>query len=53
MLNKCCFSKGKIIGFSFKKLNEDPVREITICHLPQREGNEPGDPSVNFRTRIQ
>ena len=44
MLNKCCFSKGKIIGFSFEKLNEDLVREMTICHLPQREEMNPGTP---------
>ena len=37
MLCKCCFSKGKILGFSFKKPNEDPVWEMTIGHPPQRE----------------
>ena len=38
MLNKCFLSKGKLLGFSFfLKLNEDPVREMTICHSPQRE----------------
>ena len=37
MLNKCFLSKGKLLGFSFLKLNEDPVREMTICHPPQYE----------------
>ena len=44
MLNKCCFSKGKIIGFSFLKLNEDPVREMTVCHISQCEEINPGTP---------
>ena len=26
----------------FLKLNEDPVREMTICHAPQREEKYPG-----------
>ena len=26
----------------FLKLNEDPVREMTICHPPQREEMNPG-----------
>ena len=37
MISKCCFSKGKILGFCFLKLNEDPVREMTIGHPSQRE----------------
>ena len=41
MLIKCHFPKGKIIGFSFLKLNEDPVREMTIGHPPQREEKDP------------
>ena len=47
MLNKCFLSKGKLLGFSFLKLNEDPVREMTICHPPQREEINPG-PSVTL-----
>ena len=35
MLINCHFPKGKIIGFSFLKLNEDPVREMTIGHPSQ------------------
>ena len=41
MIGKCCFSKGKILGFSFLKLNEEPVREMTIGHPPQREEMNP------------
>ena len=43
MLNKCFVSKGKLLGFSF--LNEDPVRELTIGHPPQRE-------EMNSRTSL-
>ena len=42
MLNKCFLSKGKLLGFSFSMLNEDPVREMTIYHPPQREEMNPG-----------
>ena len=42
MLNNCFISKGKLLGFSFLKLNEDPIREITICHPPQRKEINPG-----------
>ena len=42
MINKCFLSKGKLLGFSSLKLNEDPVREMTICHPPQREEMNPG-----------
>ena len=42
MLNKCFVSKGKLLGFSFQRLNEDPIREMTICHTPQREEIDPG-----------
>ena len=41
MLNKCFLSKEKLLGFSSLKLNEDPVREMTICHPPQREKMNP------------
>ena len=37
MLIKCHFSKGKIIRVQFLWPNEDPVREMTICHPPQCE----------------
>ena len=30
------------------KLNEDPVREMTICHAPQREEKRPEDMSVDL-----
>ena len=40
MLIKCHFSKGKIIKVQFLWPNEDSVREITICHPPQREEND-------------
>ena len=41
MLNKCFISKGKLLGFSFYKPNEDPVREMTIGHPPQCEEMNP------------
>ena len=41
MLIKCHFSKGKIIRVQFLWPNEDPVREMTICHPPQREEKDP------------
>ena len=34
---------------SVLKLNEDPVREMTICHLPQREENIPEDMLVALK----
>ena len=36
------FSKGKIIRVQFLWPNEDPVRDLTICHPPQREEKDPG-----------
>ena len=41
MLIKCHFSKGKIIRVQFLWPNEDPVREMTICHPPQRKEKDP------------
>ena len=29
--------KRKVLGVWVLKLNEDPVREMTICHAPKRE----------------
>ena len=41
MLNKCFLSKGKLLGFSFLKLNEDPVWELTIGYPPQCVEKDP------------
>ena len=42
MLIKCHIPKGKIIRVQFRYPNEDPIREMTICHPPQREEKNPG-----------
>ena len=42
MLNKCFLLKENYEGLVLK-LNEDPVREMTICHPPQHE-------EMNLRT---
>ena len=36
------YHKENYEGLVFLKLNEDPVREMTICHPPQREEMNPG-----------
>ena len=41
MLIKFHISEGKIIRVQFLWPNEDPVREMTICHPPQREEKDP------------
>ena len=41
MFSKCFLSKGKCIEGYFLKLNQDLVREMTICHHPQREEMNP------------
>ena len=41
MLIKCYISKGKIIRVQFLQPNEDPIREMTIGHPPQREEKDP------------
>ena len=33
--------KRKTLRVLVLKLNESPVREITICHAPQREEKDP------------
>ena len=42
MLNKCFLFKGKLLRVKVLMPNEDPVREMTICHPPQREEINPG-----------
>ena len=41
MLCKCCFFKRENFRVYFLKLNEDPVRERTVGHPPQREEMNP------------
>ena len=41
MLIKCDFPKWKNYRVLFLKLNEDPVREMTIGHPSQREEKDP------------
>ena len=45
MFSKCFLSKGKCTEGYFLKLNQDSVREMTICHHPQRE-------EINPRTSV-
>ena len=37
MPNQMPSFKRKTFKVLVLKLNEDPVREVTICHVPQRE----------------
>ena len=41
MLSKCLSSSRNVFKGWFLKLNEDPVREMTICHAPQCEEKDP------------
>ena len=41
MPNEMPSFKRKTLRVYVLKLNEDPVREMTICHTPQREDKDP------------
>ena len=41
MTNQMPSFKRKTLRAYVLKLNEDPVREMTICHAPQREEKDP------------
>ena len=41
MLNQIPSFKRKTFRVWVLKINEDPVREMTICHAPQREEKDP------------
>ena len=41
MPNQIPSFKRKTSWVSVLKLNEDPVREMTICHAPKREDKDP------------
>ena len=40
MPNEMLSFKRKTLRVKVLKLNEDPVREMTICHAPQREDKD-------------
>ena len=45
MLNQMPYFKRKTLRVILK-LNKDPIREMTICHAPQREDKDPSGPRL-------
>ena len=41
MPNEMPYFKRKTLRVSVLKLNVDPIREMTICHAPQRDDKDP------------